>query len=302
MPLSWVRTAPYGSSGSSSFSTNNSGNVVFLAFIAFGGVNPYTFPSTMTDSYGNLYNLMVVESNVTYTQYCTFAIYACASVIGSSSLVQKQFVNPDGSPVANGVLLIRLNQDGSTNDTQIQSNFIRIPLDSNGYVIGSPNLPVNSVISPPGTYYIGKVYSATGQLIGGNGNSGFIVPVGSVTANTFTSPTMGSIVTTAMGAEFTGPVSSLSVDQNSPLEEGEIFVTLPPNSVTPPITVGDFALGMSINVAGTCDASAGSTDLYPGEGSLLQYATVTTYPAYTQTFAFTGGVSYSIMLTAFKIS
>ena len=75
------------------------------------------------------------------------------------------FQNPDGTPVANGYLLIRLNQDGSVNDTQIQSNFTQISLDSSGSIVGSPTFWQNANINPPGTYYILSVFSATGQLV-----------------------------------------------------------------------------------------------------------------------------------------
>ncbi len=83
------------------------------------------------------------------------------------ALVVHTFVNPDGTPVANGYIRIRLNQDGSVNNTQIQSSFTQIPLDSNGTIVGSPVFWTNASISPSGTYYVLQVYAASGQLISG---------------------------------------------------------------------------------------------------------------------------------------
>lgn len=74
---------------------------------------------------------------------------------------------PDGSPVANGYLLIRLNIDGNVSDSSIDSNFIRVPLDSDGNISGSPVFWPNDEISPSGTYYVLKVYQANGKLVAG---------------------------------------------------------------------------------------------------------------------------------------
>ena len=296
MSIAAASTATSGT-GTSSFSSNTTGNAIFLAFIAYGGTSPYTFPSTMTDSYGNLYNLMYVGTDVTYTQYTTWAIYCCPSCIGTTTLIQTTYVNPDGSPVANGTLLVRLNQDGVTADKQIQSNFIRIPLDENGRVTGAPVLPLNSAISPAGTYYIGKVYNATGQLVG----LPFIVPVQNSSANSFTTPTPGTIATRSMGVEFSGFNGTVTLDQGlGPTESvtaaGYIQV---PVGTTPPINLGDLALGMALNVAGMCNAAAGANALYTGLDTMLQWSIVNTTPAYRQNFAFSGGLSQSGLVAAF---
>jgi hypothetical protein len=81
------------------------------------------------------------------------------------ALTVTTFVNPDGSPVANGYIRIRLSQDGSVNNTQIQSSFTKIALDSNGTIVGSPVFWPNDQISPSGTYYIIIVYAASGQEV-----------------------------------------------------------------------------------------------------------------------------------------
>jgi hypothetical protein len=84
-----------------------------------------------------------------------------------TALTVNTFQNPDGSPVANGYLLISLNQDGSVNNTQLQFNQVKVLLDSSGVITGSPTFWPNASISPPGTYYIISVYSASGQLVAG---------------------------------------------------------------------------------------------------------------------------------------
>lgn len=83
------------------------------------------------------------------------------------ALIVNTFVNPDGSPVANGYMKIRLSEDGSVNNTQIQSNFTTVALDSLGTIIGSPVFWPNASINPPNTYYIQLVYEASGQLVSG---------------------------------------------------------------------------------------------------------------------------------------
>ena len=80
--------------------------------------------------------------------------------MSQQALTVTQFVNPDGSPVANGYVTIRLCQDGSVNDTQIA-------LDSTGTIVGSPVFWTNASISPSGTYYILSVYAASGQRVSG---------------------------------------------------------------------------------------------------------------------------------------
>jgi len=83
------------------------------------------------------------------------------------ALVVKTFVNPDGTPVNSGYIRVRLSQDGSVNNSQIQANFVTLALDSLGTIVGSPLFWTNGSISPSGTYYIQEVYSATGQLVSG---------------------------------------------------------------------------------------------------------------------------------------
>lgn len=78
----------------------------------------------------------------------------------------SNFQYPDGSPVANGTLAIRLSQDGVSSNTQIPSTFKTYPLNSSGNS-GTIILPTNGTISPSGTYYIYEVYSSAGLLVSG---------------------------------------------------------------------------------------------------------------------------------------
>jgi hypothetical protein len=110
---------------------------------------------------------------VIYTQNFSFSsgtdhlVFLQTVRIFVSPLVIDNFVNADGTPVANGTLVLKLNQDGSVNDTQIQSNPIYLTLDSSGTVEGSPTLPSIQSINPPGAQYFRKVYDANGQLVSG---------------------------------------------------------------------------------------------------------------------------------------
>lgn len=87
--------------------------------------------------------------------------------MAQTALTVNTFVNPDGTPVANGYIRIRLNQDGSVSGNQIQASYTEIALDSNGTIIGSPVFWPNANINPSGTYYILLVYATTGQLVYG---------------------------------------------------------------------------------------------------------------------------------------
>lgn len=75
------------------------------------------------------------------------------------------YQTPDGNPISNGYVLIRLNEDGSVNDSLLCSNFTKVILDSNGNFTGSPVFYANSDISPINTYYITAVYKSNGELV-----------------------------------------------------------------------------------------------------------------------------------------
>jgi hypothetical protein len=84
-----------------------------------------------------------------------------------SPLPITNFQTPDGNPVVNGYVLIRLSDDGMASGDQIQSNFTKLLLDSSGNLIGTPLFWPNASITPAGSYYIIQVYEANGQLVSG---------------------------------------------------------------------------------------------------------------------------------------
>lgn len=88
----------------------------------------------------------------------------------SFPLTNFQF--PDGNPVANGSVYIRLSQDAAVNTLgdHIQRNFSTVQLDSSGNMIGSPTFWKNSDLLPSGSYYIYNVYSDKGLLVAGPNN------------------------------------------------------------------------------------------------------------------------------------
>jgi hypothetical protein len=83
------------------------------------------------------------------------------------SLPITTFVEPNGQPLANGTLLIRLSQDGNANSTNLCANICSIALDAQGNVTGNPLVWPNADITPSGTYYILAAYSAQGELVSG---------------------------------------------------------------------------------------------------------------------------------------
>jgi hypothetical protein len=91
---------------------------------------------------------------------------------GQAPLPIQTFVNPDGTPVANGYITVRLNVNAQVNVsgvfTQVQSNSIKMLLDSSGTIIGGGNVWETSLMSPKteDLYYVVNVYTQAGQLIG----------------------------------------------------------------------------------------------------------------------------------------
>jgi hypothetical protein len=82
------------------------------------------------------------------------------------------FLTPDGNPVANGYLKIRLNRDcaissgGQTGQIGSQS-VITVNLDNTGNVSGAVFIWPNDQLFPSGNQYIFKVYTNNGLLVSG---------------------------------------------------------------------------------------------------------------------------------------
>lgn len=86
--------------------------------------------------------------------------------MAQTALTVNTFQLPNGKPVANGYIRMRLNQAGTVGD-QLDASFVTLNLDSNGEIEGSPVFWPNAEISPANTYYIQLVYSTNGQLVAG---------------------------------------------------------------------------------------------------------------------------------------
>jgi hypothetical protein len=79
----------------------------------------------------------------------------------------NSYQNADGTPVANGFLLVGLNQTATALGNVISTNKVKVLLDANGDVVGSPDFFPTSSLNPPGTQYFLSIYTATGQLVSG---------------------------------------------------------------------------------------------------------------------------------------
>ena len=81
------------------------------------------------------------------------------------------YVYPNGSPLANGYLLLQLTNDCSINSAngygQVGGgSVVKINLNSSGNVSGV-NIWPNDVLLPSGSQYIIRVYSQAGMLVSG---------------------------------------------------------------------------------------------------------------------------------------
>ena len=76
-----------------------------------------------------------------------------------------QFLYPDGSPIANGVMTLQLSQDASTGEGKVAPTILYVSLDEQGSF--SVSLFGNDELSPSGTYYTITVY-ANGRLVYGS--------------------------------------------------------------------------------------------------------------------------------------
>ena len=73
-----------------------------------------------------------------------------------------------GRPIANGLLTMKLSEDATSPAGQICAGItIKIPLDVNGNVSGTPSVAANDTMNPNTTTYTVNVYAADGQLVWG---------------------------------------------------------------------------------------------------------------------------------------
>ena len=81
------------------------------------------------------------------------------------------FQDAQGNALANGTLILRLNQPASATSAgggQVDVTDIVLALDSSGKITGQPvNLWANDQLTPSTTFYTARVFSSTGLLIFG---------------------------------------------------------------------------------------------------------------------------------------
>ena len=78
------------------------------------------------------------------------------------------YFKPDGTPLANGYILVKLVFDCECPCANYQitgSNWVKVNLDSNGVIIGTHQVRPNPQLKPDGSYYIVNAYTQEGQLV-----------------------------------------------------------------------------------------------------------------------------------------
>ena len=92
-----------------------------------------------------------------------------ASIFNKSVLVGGGFQNSLGSPVSFGYLLFTLYSDssvavlgGPTGQQIIAGQSVRISLDANGNVQKNQSIWANSVLNPPGSFYLVILFNSNG--------------------------------------------------------------------------------------------------------------------------------------------
>ncbi len=89
--------------------------------------------------------------------------------VSTNTIIGGGFQNAEGSPLANGFLIMKLSGDEVAMSVgQIDAGTkIRVPLDSSGNVFGTVSVWPNDVIQPVNSYYTVEAYNANGQLVWG---------------------------------------------------------------------------------------------------------------------------------------
>ena len=84
-------------------------------------------------------------------------------------IINGNFQDILGTPIANGYLLFELSDSASVNTTtKIAAGFtVKINLDSSGNIVANSSIWANDVLTPAGTFYNVSAYSAQGQLVWG---------------------------------------------------------------------------------------------------------------------------------------
>jgi hypothetical protein len=88
---------------------------------------------------------------------------------GMTQLIDGNFQDANGAPLALGYIIMQLSQDAqSSQQSQVDGGrTITITLDANGNADAGQYVWPNTALNPSTTYYIVNVYSAAGQLVWG---------------------------------------------------------------------------------------------------------------------------------------
>jgi len=84
-----------------------------------------------------------------------------------------------GNPLALGYLTFRLNTDGQSGVQVAAGRLVTVPLDASGNIAGTVLLWTNDTLSPAGTTYDIRAYTASGQQVWRNPKFTLVSGVGS---------------------------------------------------------------------------------------------------------------------------
>ena len=92
-----------------------------------------------------------------------------APYAGMTQLINGNFADAEGNPVALGYIIMQLNQDAQSSLTSqvVGGRTIKITLDSSGNAVAGQYVWPNNALNPTTTFYIVNVYTAAGQLVWG---------------------------------------------------------------------------------------------------------------------------------------
>ena len=92
-----------------------------------------------------------------------------APYTGMTQLINGNFADAEGNPVALGYIIMQLNQDAQSSLTSqvVGGRTIKITLDASGNAVAGQYVWPNTALNPTTTFYIVNVYTAAGQLVWG---------------------------------------------------------------------------------------------------------------------------------------
>ncbi len=96
-------------------------------------------------------------------------------------IINGGFQSANGTLLALGYLTFRLNSDGSSGVQVAAGRLVTVPLDANGNIAGTVALWTNDTLTPAGTTYDIRAYTAAGQEVWRNPK--FTLPIGAGSYN-----------------------------------------------------------------------------------------------------------------------